>query len=663
MRGRRPGTSRSGGAVPPRGRRGNRAPREGLVEREFRAPSAGPAGPEYGEPREYQAAPREYRASPEGLVERDYRASPEGLVERGYGAPREYQATREHGDPREYSAPPEYGSQREYGDPREYPAPMGGYRAGQRTNGDPREYGSPREYPAGLGEYRADPRANGGPPEYGGPREYRAGEGYGGPPRKSKPTRLTRRGKIMVWVAAVASILVLVVGLGAYAIYAKLDGNLTVTNAFGGLKHRPPPSAPGVQNILILGSQTRDGQGAGFGFDPGTDLSDNLIVVHLDATHTHATVVSIPRDTLVYEPACKSRTGGGTVPAIPQAIIDGAMNEGGPACAVATVEHLTGIRLDHFVRFDFNSFRTMVSVVGGVEVCLPQAVNDPFSHLSLSAGRHLVTGNQALAFVRTRHGVGNGGDLGRIELQQEFMSSLIQKIDSQGTLDNPVKLLQIANSATGALTVDPGLGSVTKLLGMAASLRHLHSKAVTFITMPTILDPANINRLLPDEPQDDVIWQVLKTDTAWKGSLPVPSPRQVQVAVLNGTGTAGLAAQTAASLSKLGFDVVHVGDAPVTGAATTISYPGTAAADGAYAVAQALTAAPASQDNGGTGPITLTIGSGFTGVVPPPTPVKAGATPSAAAGGTAQASQQAAVQTRNAAQNICSGVPGANPNP
>ena len=637
MRGRRPGTSRSGGAMPPHGRRGNRAPREGLVEREFRAPSAGPVEPEYGARREYQADPREYRASPEGLVERDY------------GAPREYRAAREHGTPREYGAPREYGTPHEYSGPPEYGSPRE-YRA-------PREYGAPREYPADMGEYRANPRANGGP------REYRAGKRYGGPPPQSKPTRLTRRGKILVWVTAAASILVLVVGLGAYAIYAKLDGNLTVTNAFGGLKNRPPPSAPGVQNILILGSQTRDGQGGGFGFDPGTDLSDNLIVVHLDAAHTHATVVSIPRDTLVYEPACKSRTGGGTVPAIPQAIIDGAMNEGGPACAVATVEHLTGIRMDHFVRFDFNSFRTMVSVVGGVEVCLPQAVNDPFSHLNLSAGRHLVTGDQALAFVRTRHGVGNGGDLGRIELQQEFMSSLIQKIDSQGTLANPVKLLQIANAATGALTVDPGLGSVTKLLGMAASLRHLHSKAVTFVTMPTILDPANINRLRPDEPQDDVVWQVLKTDTAWKGSLPVPSPRQVQVAVLNGTGTAGLAAQTAASLRKLGFDVVHVGDAPVTGAATTVSYPGTGAADGAYAVTQALTAAPASQDIGGTGPITLTLGSGFTGIIPPPAPVKAGATPSAAAGGTAQAGQQAAVQTRNAAQNICSGVPAANPSP
>ena len=409
-----------------------------------------------------------------------------------------------------------------------------------------------------------------------------------------------------MWAAAVASAVVVVASLGAYAIYAKLDGNLSVTDAFGGLKNRPPPSAAGVQNILILGSQTRDGQGSGFGYDPGTDLSDNLILVHLNATHTHATVVSIPRDTMVYEPACRARTGGGTVPAIPQAIIDGAMNQGGPSCAVATVEHLTGIRMDHFVRFDFNSFRTMVSVVGGVEVCLPQAVNDPYSHLDLSAGRHLVTGNEALAFVRTRHGVGDGGDLGRIQLQQEFMSSLIQKLDSQGVLANPIKLLQIADTATKALTVDPGLGSVAKLLGMAAGLRHLHSKDVTFLTMPTIQDLADTNRLLPEEPQDDLLWQMLKADSPWHGSLPVPPPSQVQVAVLNGTGTAGLAGQTAASLKKLGFDVVSVGDAPVATATTTISYPGTAAAGGAFAVSRALAATPATESTGGTGPITLT---------------------------------------------------------
>ena len=294
--------------------------------------------------------------------------------------------------------------------------------------------------------------------------------------------------------------LAVLVALTGYGIYLKLDHNISVTDV-GGLTHR---SEYGVQNILILGSQTRDGQGPGFGYDPGTNLSDNLLLVHLDAAHTHATVVSIPRDTMVYEPACKSASGNYTVPAQQQAIIDGAMNLGGPSCAVATVEHLTSIQLDHFVEFDFNSFRTMVDTLGGVEVCLPQAVNDPYSNLHLRAGRHLITGNQALAFVRTRHGVGDGSDLGRIELQQEFFSSLIQKIESNGTLENPVRLYDIANTATQSVTVDPGLGSISRLLSLAATLRNLHTKDVTFVTMPTVLDPANNDRLLPEEPEDDI---------------------------------------------------------------------------------------------------------------------------------------------------------------
>jgi LCP family protein required for cell wall assembly len=271
------------------------------------------------------------------------------------------------------------------------------------------------------------------------------------PPRRTLPVAaqpaLSRRArwrefstlaKIGYTSATMLTALAVAISLVAYGLYLKLDRNLNVANV-GGLTHR---SEYGVQNILILGSQTRDGQGKRFGYDPHTNLSDNLLLVHLDATHTHATVVSIPRDTMVYEPACKSRLGNGTVPAQQQAIIDGAMNLGGPTCAVATVEHLTQIRMDHFVEFNFNSFRAVVDTLGGVQVCLPDAVNDPFSNLHLSAGKHVNTGDQALAFVRTRHGVGNGGDLGRIELQQEFFSSLIQKVESQGHAERPAQAVR-----------------------------------------------------------------------------------------------------------------------------------------------------------------------------------------------------------------------------
>lgn len=489
--------------------------------------------------------------------------------------------------------------------------------------------------------------------------------------------------KIGFVTATVVVVGVVVASLGAYATYRKLTGNIGVVKV-SGLSHR---SVYGAQNILVLGSQTREGQRAGdLGSNPAlnTSNSDNLLLVHLDPTHTHATVLSIPRDTMVYEPACKARRsiGTGFMGPYESAIIDGAMNIGGPSCAVSTVKDLTGITLDHFVMFNFNSFRAMVDTIGGVEVCVPPSgYHDPYSGLNLSGGKHLLTYNQALAYVRTRHGVeaeGDvGGDLPRIELQQAFISSVIQKVNTQGILSNSVQLLKIADVATRALTVDQGLDSVSKLLSLAKSLTGLHAKNVSLLTMPTITDPADVNRLLPEEPADDVIFQMILDGQTWHGQLPTVSYRKVQVRVLNGTGIAGLAARTARQLTRLGFDVVGTGDAAAT-AATTVTYSGTAQADSAYTLMTGLKATPAAQNllaepapqTGQPGPVTLVLGADFAGVNAPAAPHHAtgkGATGKgkAASGstGTTTPASQTTVQSRNAGASICSGLPQANPDP
>jgi LCP family protein required for cell wall assembly len=491
---------------------------------------------------------------------------------------------------------------------------------------------------------------------------------------------LARAGYITCTVLAVAVVLV---SLGAYAIYRRLDGNISVVTV-NGLSHR---SVYGAQNILILGSQTRQGQRPGdLGSNPSlnTSNSDNLILVHLDPTHTHALVLSIPRDTIVYEPGCKARhsVGTGIFGPYQQAIIDGAMNIGGPSCAVKTVDDLTGVTLDHFVMFNFNSFRAMVDTIGGVEVCVPRSgYHDPFSGLNLSGGKHLLTYNQALAYVRTRHGVSAegdvGGDLPRIELQQAFMSSVIQKVNSTGILTNSVQLLKIADLATRALTVDQGLNSVSKLLGLAKSLTGLHAKNVSLLTMPTVTDPANVNRLLPEEPEDDVIFQMLADGQPWRGRLPVRPISQVKVQVLNGTGTPGLAKQTARQLRALGFDVTGTGDAPAT-SATTVSYAGTVQADPAYTLMTQLKATPAAQNTlaepapqaGAPGAVTLTLGADWAGVLTPAAQhaaktsrAKAKDKGKAAAASPGSQGNQATVQNRNAGASICSGLPQANPNP
>jgi LCP family protein required for cell wall assembly len=495
----------------------------------------------------------------------------------------------------------------------------------------------------------------------------------------SRPARasLARAGYIAATVVAVA---VVVASLGAYAIYRRLDGNVSVVKV-SGLSHR---SVYGAQNILVLGSQTREGQRAGdLGTNPAlnTSNSDNLLLVHLDPAHTHATVLSIPRDTMVYEPGCKARRtiGTGSLGPYQSAIIDGAMNIGGPSCAVSTVRDLTGITLDHFVMFNFNSFRAMVDTIGGVEVCVPRSgYHDPYSGLNLGGGKHLLTYNQALAYVRTRHGVqaegDAGGDLPRIELQQAFMSSVIQKVNSQGILSNSVQLLKIADVATRALTVDQGLDSVSKLLGLARSLTGLHANNVTLLTVPTIIDPADVNRLLPEEPADDVIFQMILDGQTWHHRLPTLADRQVQVRVLNGTAVPGLAARTARRLTRLGFHVTGTGDGAAT-AVTTVTYSGTAQADSAYTLMTGLKSAPAAQNllaepapqTGRPGAVTLVIGSDFAGVNAPAAAHPASGTGKgkAAGGGTGSGSPaaQTTVQSRNAGASICSGLPQANPNP
>jgi LCP family protein required for cell wall assembly len=488
----------------------------------------------------------------------------------------------------------------------------------------------------------------------------------------------SRLGKAGYVVATLAAVVAVVAAVSAFALYRQLDGNITKVQV-GGLTGR---TVYGAQNILVLGSQERLGQHGNFGYEvnPGTTNSDNLLLIHLDPAHTHATVLSIPRDLFVYQPACKKRAyiGTGTWPAQsypPGAIIDGALNIGGPTCAVMTVEDLTGLKLDHFVEFDFNSFRTMVDSLGGVDVCVPPGpgYHDRYSHLNLSPGKHLLKYNQALAYVRTRHGVGSGanagGDLPRIQLQQAFISSVVQKVQSNGLLSNVPALYGVANTATKALTVDDGLGSVTSLARLGESLTHLKSSNVSLITLPTAMDtyPGLQDHLMAVQPQDDVLYQMVRTGQVWRGHLPVEPYAKVQVRVLNGTGQTGLAKSTAAMLQKLGFDVTGIGNA-ASATTTTVDYAGLDQADDAYTVMTALKSFPAGHNTlaeparqvGMPGAVTLTLGTDFAGVNPSASHHgKATKNGSASAPAVSEAIQNGpgAVQSRNAGASICSGLP------
>jgi LCP family protein required for cell wall assembly len=187
---------------------------------------------------------------------------------------------------------------------------------------------------------------------------------------------------------------------------------------------------------------------------------------------------------------------------------------GGPACAVKTAEALTGIRMDHYIEVDFSGFQRLVDALGGVTVTTSQAINDNSSHLHLTAGTHKLNGAQSLGLVRTRHGIGDGSDLGRIQLQHAFMKALIDRVSGVGLLSSPTKLYDIANIATGAVTTDSDLASVSGLSGLARSLKGIGSKDLNMITMPVRYDPSDPNRVLPITAQADQVWAALRADRA-----------------------------------------------------------------------------------------------------------------------------------------------------
>ncbi|MFE9439755.1 LCP family protein [Streptomyces sp. NPDC006602] len=264
-------------------------------------------------------------------------------------------------------------------------------------------------------------------------------------------------------------------------------------------------------NILVLGSDSRSGeenQALGGGDSSGA-RSDTAMVVHLDAGRTKATVVSIPRDTLVTRPSCPLSSGGSTAVAY-NSMFNSAYSVGGPVCAVKTVESITDVRMDHYIEIDFAGFAKLVDALGGVTVTTDEDIDDDDSHLKLKAGTHRLDGEQALAFARTRHGIGDGSDLGRIGLQQKLVKALLEQISSTNLLTDPAKLYRVADAVTGSLTTDTGLDSLTELMRLGESLQGLSADQVTTVTMPVLPAPSNPNRVVANEPEAGELWESLR---------------------------------------------------------------------------------------------------------------------------------------------------------
>jgi LCP family protein required for cell wall assembly len=342
--------------------------------------------------------------------------------------------------------------------------------------------------------------------------------GTTGPRHRAKGRRRKPRDKrksllITAWTAAG---IVVLGGTGAGYLYFKLNGNLKSVNIDQALgTDRPQKVDNGSENILVLGSDTRSGsnKALGGGTDDGSARSDTAMIVHVYEGHKKASVVSIPRDTLIDRPQCTD-TDGKTHDAASDVMFNESYSTGGAACTVKTVESITGIRMDHFLEVDFSGFQKLIDELGGVEVTTTKDINDPDSHLDLKAGTHQLTGKQALGLVRTRHGVGDGSDLGRIQLQQAFIKALINQVKDINLFGNPKRLYDLADTATNAVTTDSDLGSVNKLMSFAGGLKGISSKNMNMVTMPVQYDPADPNRVLVAKTKAQLVWDALKADKA-----------------------------------------------------------------------------------------------------------------------------------------------------
>ena len=311
------------------------------------------------------------------------------------------------------------------------------------------------------------------------------------------------RRRVVVICAVSLSVLAVAGTAGLWAVYNRLNDNIRTVDIHAGgapgpadaLRPQsstpqsassqaatPPSGARAPINVLLIGSDDRDGANAQYGDANSGARSDTTILLHVAADRKSATAASIPRDTMVQTPACTKPDGSQSPPLF--GMFNAAFSIGGAACTVKTVEAFSGLTVDHVLVVDFTGFKKIVDAIGGIPVHLDQAVDDPDSHLHLPAGTTVLNGEQALAFVRARHGFGDGSDIGRMSRQQEFLNSALDTLAADGTLADPAKLYKVLDAATKALTTDSALGSLPALADFASDLKQVPRQRITYLTVP-----------------------------------------------------------------------------------------------------------------------------------------------------------------------------------
>jgi len=465
---------------------------------------------------------------------------------------------------------------------------------------------------------------------------------------------------LVVGLAAMVSCAVFLVVVLGYGATRYFDGRLKRTDLSADRVEgtRPPAVPHGRETWLLVGSDVRTGADRA---EVGGSRSDTMMIAYLGSNGS-TTLVSVPRDLKVTIPAFTDSAGEHHSAHTDK--INSAFNLGGPALLVRTLENVSNVRIDHFAEIDFGGFKQMSNVLGGVQVCMVSDpyreyvaedgrtstnLNDPMSGFRGQVGENLLEGDNALAFVRQRHGFANG-DYSRIERQQAFLAAVFRKVNSGDLLTDPAKLTGFLNAVTSAVTVDSGT-RLTDLRTLALRTHAMSAGQVQFTTIPlsgavsspvyyALYDPGTVRSFFQ---------QIIAGDDRSPAAAPTPSlaptpavdPSQIRVTVLNGSPSGGAATRVAAKLRAAGYQVVRVGtngSRAVT--RTEVRYPAALSAaasrlladvPGASAVPVDATASPstaattpaAGSSAAADGMITLVVGedlaNGDTSVVATPT--------------------------------------------
>lgn len=281
------------------------------------------------------------------------------------------------------------------------------------------------------------------------------------------------------------------------------------------------PAVPNIDafeggfNMLVVGADNDESQDKNAYGKRDVTLNDVNMLLHVSEDHSTAVVVSFPRDLVIAQPKCTDPETEETARAVSAQPLNGSFERGGLSCVVATISELTGLEIEYAALMSFDAVVQMTNAVGGVPVCLSERVRDKYSGLDLPAGTTTISGATALAFLRTRHGVGDGSDLARIASQQQYISSLLRTIKSDDTLTDITKLYGLAQVAAKHVKLSTSLTNVTQMVAMARTFQTIDLDKLALVQYPVQTDPDNPNRVVPDKAVAKSLVEAIASDASF----------------------------------------------------------------------------------------------------------------------------------------------------